>query len=685
MMRLKACFCCLLAALFAGAAEPPFMVIRLSSQHHTDKALLQQTVDALTRYKSCCDEVWFRTESGLPPLARQQESAKLLVDAAAAVRAIGVEPGLQISSTIGHSDLIAADFSGLTWGTMVGADGVKAKRSSCPRQPDFLKYLHDMAAAFAACKPSSVWLDDDLRLSNHAPVAAGCYCETCLAAFNQQVGGAFTRETLVAALAKGEGAVALRKKWIVFGQESLAGVARAVAKGVHEVSPQTRMGFQHCGPGALVNGPDWTPVFKALKDESGLPVGSRPGAGFYTDYAPRGMIEKAFDLARQIGRLPECVDRIAPEIENFRHCATGKTAHGMAVESMLYLAMGGNGLTYEIMGCQQEPVAWYASTYMSELSVWRPFYEEYVRFNRGTKPGGIQPFFSRGHAFRTLGERENPLAWTRANPDRSVAGLAAIGLPMCPDSEWPVCFMADAEAVDGMTDVDIQRVLSSGSILDGGAVAHLQARGYGAAMGLTAAPRPLDVFEVFTDDEMNKNMVGHTWKLWFSDAGVYGLTPSNEAARVIGRYQRVDGTAAEAVSVLTETAAGGRIAAFGFAGFTSEVSAARRRQLLLAADWVARGRLPVFVETVSQAVVVPRVMIAGDLRSVTVLNATIDVQQPITLRLRGCKEGLETMEWVTPKEKPVTVSVRWEGKDVIAVLPALGPWQIGWLRPTVTD
>ena len=78
-------------------------------------------------------------------------------------------------------------------------------------------------------------------------------------------------------------------------------------------------------------------------------------------------------------------------------------------------------------------------------------------------------------------------------------------------------------------------------------------------------------------------------------------------------------------------------------------------------------------------------MIAGDLRSVTVLNATIDMQQPITLRLRGCKEGLEAMEWVTPKEKPVTVSVRWEGKDVIAVLPAIGPWQIGWLRPTVTD
>jgi hypothetical protein len=39
------------------------------------------------------------------------------------------------------------------------------------------------------------------------------------------------------------------------------------------------------------------------------------------------------------------------------------------------------------------------------------------------------------------------------------------------------------------------------------------------------------------------------------------------------------------------------------------------------------------------------------------------------------------MEWVTPKEKPVTLAVRWEGKDALVVLPTITPWQIGWLRP----
>lgn len=216
--------------------------------------------------------------------------------------------------------------------------------------------------------------------------------------------------------------------------------------------------------------------------------------------------------------------------------------------------------------------------------------------------------------------------------------------------------------------------------MDGGAVAQLQARGYGAAMQMAAAAREPSAVEVFTDDELNMNRVGYVWGPAAAQDETFALYPSNEAARVIGRYQLADGKAAEAASVLSESPQGGRIAAFGFAGFGGEISAARRRQLLLAADWVAQNRLPVLAETPSQAVVVPRVTLAGDLRSVTVLNATIDVQPPVTLRLRGCADGLERMEWITPKERPVTVAVRWEAKDALVTLPAVGPWQLGWLR-----
>ena len=391
------------------------------------------------------------------------------------------------------------------------------------------------------------------------------------------------------------------------------------------------------------------------------PEWPKPAFVLSDDDAPRGLIGGALLFAAGPAKASALVG-------GGRNCASGKTAHGLCVESMLDLAYGAGALEYDLVGFAHEPAAWTANTYLSELTLWRPFFQAYVKYNADTQPGGVLPYCGKS------GKPE--LSGTL----RAADALAPAGLPMCPGSPWPVCYILNAESVKSMTPPDIQRALSGGVILDGGAVAQLQALGYGAAMQLSAAPRDPAVAELFTDDELNVGRVNYLWRPEASKENTFALFPSNEAARVIGRYQLEGGQAAEAASVLFETPTGGRIAAFGFNGFGGEVSEARRRQLLLAADWVAMNRLPVFVETASQAVVVPRVTQAGDLKSVTLLNATIDAQPPVTLRLRGCPEGLERMEWFVPKEKPVTVAVRWETKDAFVTLPAVGPWQIGWLR-----
>ena len=424
--------------------------------------------------------------------------------------------------------------------------------------------------------------------------------------------------------------------------------------------------YPSCFDTVLFAAPPQAPLAEALK-KMGVAIGtaapSVSNCSSHTDdHAPRGMLGSAFLFASGPS------NSVAP-IDNGRQCASGKTAHGMCVEAMLALAYGADSLAFEMMGYAHEPAAWYANTYLSELTFWRPFYQAYVRYNQGTRSGGLLPY---------CGKNGKPdLTGTL----RAALALAPIGFPICPGSPWPVCYLLNADAVDSMTDVDLQRVLSGGVLLDGGAVAALQGRKVGDRLQLAAQMRDPDVQEVFTDDELNVNRVGYIWRAQARKSETFSLFPSNQAARVIGRYELTDGRAAEAASVLSESPSGSRIAAFGFAGFAPDVSAARRRQLLLAADWVAQNRLPVIVETVSQAVVIPRVTMAGDLRSVTVLNATIDMQPPLTLRLRGCPEGLERMSWVTPKEKPVTLTVRWESNDALVMLPAMGPWQIGWLHP----
>lgn len=353
--------------------------------------------------------------------------------------------------------------------------------------------------------------------------------------------------------------------------------------------------------------------------------------------------------------------------------ASNGSAHGVCVETFLLLAYGAEALEFDFMRYAHESPAWYASTYFSELTFWRPFFQSYVRHNLGTRPGGLTLFC--GDTEGTLKKRHLPDSLHAAD------ALAPFGIPVCPGSPYPVAYLLSAANVVGMSDVDLQRAFSGGVLLDGGAVVKLQARGYGAKIQLTAKERsPQHVREVFTDDELNVNRVGYVWRPAAVDK-TFALFPSNEAARVIGRYETDEGVSAEAASVLLELPSGGRLAAFGFDGFSPYASEARRRQLLLAADWAAQNRLPVFVENAAQLVVIPRVSMAGDLRSVAAVNASIDALPPTTLRLRGCPEGLTHMEWLTPKEKPVTLAVRWEAQDALVVLPAVGPWQTGWLRP----
>jgi hypothetical protein len=92
------------------------------------------------------------------------------------------------------------------------------------------------------------------------------------------------------------------------------------------------------------------------------------------------------------------------------------------------------------------------------------------------------------------------------------------------------------------------------------------------------------------------------------------------------------------------------------------------------------GRMPVLVETPTVGLVVPQVAKDGALRSVALVNARIDEQKPVKLRLRGVPDGVETARWWQLRGKPVTLPVeRLGGGEAIVVVPALSAWNCGWL------
>ena len=292
---------------------------------------------------------------------------------------------------------------------------------------------------------------------------------------------------------------------------------------------------------------------------------------------------------------------------------------------MFYLAMGATQLSYAIICAASEPMQWYADNYFKSLSAWRPFYEQYVAFNRGTEPGGIDPYIGPDHALRDTEAGEPSFAWSVAGSGDMIYDMATLGLPFCPDGNHSSALIMDASAVQGLARDEAARLFGTRGIL------------LNRAAWEQARQRRLDT--LLTDVPVPDGL-----------AGVECLISGN----------------------------GGRTAVVP--SFSADVNNAGRLNLLRIADWLSDGKLPAIMETMAQAAVVPRIDSAQNLRSVMLLNCSISKQDSIRLRLRGCPpEAKRTFVWKKAGQPDEILRPRYEGTDAVVRIPALEGWNVGWL------
>ena len=96
-------------------------------------------------------------------------------------------------------------------------------------------------------------------------------------------------------------------------------------------------------------------------------------------------------------------------------------------------------------------------------------------------------------------------------------------------------------------------------------------------------------------------------------------------------------------------------------------------------DNAAGNRLPVLFEEAVMAFVMPRVKEDGTLVSVAFVNASIDRQDPVALRLRGVPTNVQVAVWHQPEAEPVEIGLVRCGGDVRVRLPRIGAWECGYL------
>ena len=364
-------------AVSARCGEPtpsrPLMSMRLRANDTDTKELWKANFKAISENPGCCDEIWFSTGTGAPPLEWHRARAEVLAEAVKDVKAAGIVPSLQFQATIGHGDsFVTAEMCAMkTWTGWTDWKGLEDRFCNCPRQTAFLQYLRDVSAIYARLGFSALWIDDDLRIAYHRPADSsgrrvGCFCETCIAAFNAETGGNWTRDTLAAAVDTND---EIHARWRAFSVQSIALVAKAIAEVFSSVSPGTMMALQ-CASGVEMDD-QATEVLKTLHAVTGLPVGCRPGGGSYYDDNPNIVVIKSINSAALRGRIgnPEYVKIWTPEIESWPRTYYSRSPQGVLVEGFAALMYGFNSVSFFVSnGAMEEP-----SLYGREL--WRPLAE----------------------------------------------------------------------------------------------------------------------------------------------------------------------------------------------------------------------------------------------------------------------------------------------------------------------
>lgn len=383
--------------------DHPLVMLRFASSQTRSLAEWKGTAKALAENPGCCGDVWFSTGESFPSLDWHREHLRCLRVAAEDVRKLGIQASLQFEATIGHGDNFPTaeerKIFEKSWTGWTGPDGRECVYCNCPRQPAFLRRLAEVSAIYAEIRPAVVWIDDDLRPTNHFPATGedgpGCWCATCVAAFAAEEKREWTRETLRADCMRN---AALRERWYDFSSRSLAEVACTIARAFRKVSPTTRMGLQ-----TGVDRNRMTPVVvRALAAATGEKVAVRMGGGSYYDtFAPQAGIENSVLMAdtRRRLALEDVVGNWCTEIESYPRAYGSRSVRSVALEAFTSLGWGFDTVSAFVIDRRSETDAFYSRYLLRPLRSVAAFLEGYRAANRGTVPAG---FTSPGMHFKDM-------------------------------------------------------------------------------------------------------------------------------------------------------------------------------------------------------------------------------------------------------------------------------------------
>jgi hypothetical protein len=170
---------------------------------HQDAGLITDRLLELVRLASVDEIMFFYYAEDQNDGHETLERIKEWVDRSRPYRKALAEAGVAVSlnpwHTLLHADRGRKLKPGQNWQTLVDPNGFAASAQVCPLDPGWREYYEAQLKLYGNEGYRVIWIDDDIRLHNHAPLEwGGCFCPLHIAEFNRRAKVRATREEIVA-------------------------------------------------------------------------------------------------------------------------------------------------------------------------------------------------------------------------------------------------------------------------------------------------------------------------------------------------------------------------------------------------------------------------------------------------------------------------------------------------------
>lgn len=654
----------------------PLIALRVAPRQWMEPQKTEELLAWLGTRPGLVDEIALFTAYTHPPLplGEMQDRCARLREVMRRMRREGYRVGVNVLATMGHHEENLPGSLDAPWPRVTDPDGRVSLGSYCPASPELLAYTEKLYALTAQTGPDFIWVDDDVRLMGHMPVRATCFCDACIARFNQEVGGEYTRESLVAAMgaAPSPERDALRARWLERNRQMIARLLRTAAEAAHGVDPTLSLGFMTGD--RFLEGYGFREWADALEGPQSPPARWRPGGGFYTDDAYMGLVDKAHDIGRQVSQLPQKVTLIQSEIENFPYQLLTKSVAVTMLEGVAHMAAGAMGLALNIIG-DPDDIAEY-TPFLSGVQGVRPFAAKLASSAGRSAPEGVWPAWNRD----IFADRQLEGDWLNRNQNtrdmRLPYVLGELGLPIAYGPEGARVTALAGSLPLAFSVAELERIFAGGVLLDGPALQALEQLGLQEWAGVRVAEVfDKDALEVLADHPLNQGHVGwrRDCRQSFWPQLAYHLEPLASGVETLSSLADYQGHDLGSCVTAYTNSLGGRVVVSGYSPWYKIHNLCKVDQLRAACRWLSRDTLPAVVETYARVVVWARRNAQGGLVLV-VMNASLDAIPELALRVRA--GGGSVAHWSLSAE-PSTVMPQPDGPEHVRVrLPNVAPWSV---------